>query len=159
MNFLVGNRRRILLHSHHHASQATIGRAGSYSAWEDFFHHSRKTGFVHLEKLGLFPPEKLASIGSRWGSMLERPSAQAFLPRFLHFLKFLAQKVSSVGVSSCPLFAITLALCGPFSQWEFLSFMRLNAGQKASSDYLGGGGKHYEGDKKLARVRKNCHHS
>ena len=108
MNFLVGNRRQeqILLHSHHHASQATIGR--SYSG-EDFFHHSRKTGFVHLEKLGLFPEEKLASIGSRWGSMLERRGAAAFLPRFLHFPKFSAQKVSLVGVSSCPLFAITLA--------------------------------------------------
>ena len=60
---------------------------------EDFFHHIRKTGFVHLEKLGLFPLEKLASISSRWGSMLERLPAAAFLLRFLHFPKFLAQKV------------------------------------------------------------------
>ena len=107
MNFLVGNRRQeqILLHSHHHASQATIGRLFRR---EDFF-HPRKTGFVHLEKLGLFPEEKLASIDSRWGSMLERRGAAAFLPRFLHFPKFSAQKVSLVGVSSCPLFAITLA--------------------------------------------------
>ena len=65
---------------------------------EDFFHHIRKTGFVHLEKLGLFPLEKLASIGSRWGSMLERLPAAKFLPHFLHFLKFLAQKVSPVWV-------------------------------------------------------------
>ena len=74
-----------------------LAGVGSYSG-EDFFHQSRKTGFVHLEKLGLFPLEKLASIGSRWGSMLERFSAAAFLPRFLHFQKFSAQKVSSVGV-------------------------------------------------------------
>ena len=76
--------------------------------------------------------------------MLERLPAPAFLPRFLHFLKFLAQKVSSVGVCSCPLFATTLALSGPFSQWEFLSFMCLNAGQKAKWLLRGGGGKHYE---------------
>ena len=152
MNFLVGN--TVAGHSHHHASQATIGHSG-----EDFFHQSRKTGFVHLEKLGLFPPEKLASIASRWGSMLERLPAPAFLPRFLHFLKFLAQKVSSVGASSCPLFATTLALSGPFSlQWEFLSFMCLNAGQKAKWLLRGRRWKTLWSccwDKKLARVGKN----
>ena len=85
MNFLVGN--TVAGHSHHHASQATIGHSG-----EDFFHQSRKTGFVHLEKLGLFPRGKTGFNREQMGINAGKAPSTNIFAAFLTFSEIFGPK-------------------------------------------------------------------
>ena len=113
MNFLVGNaaRGQILAHSHHHASQVTIGLASTAYSREDFFHRTEKLD-LSIWKNSVYSPVSRKT-GSNRRQMLINARKAGRRPIFVAFLtfsgKFCPKKFVWWEFSPCHLFAITLA--------------------------------------------------
>lgn len=113
MNFLVGNaaRGQILEHSHHHASQVTIGLASTAYSREDFFHRTEKLD-LSIWKNSVYSPVSRKT-GSNRRQMLINARKAGRRPIFAAFLtfsgKFCPKKFVWWEFSPCHLFAITLA--------------------------------------------------
>ena len=136
MNFLVGN--TVAGHSHHHASQATIGRAGGSHSGEDFFHQSRKTGFVHLEKLGLFPRGKTGFNREQMGINARKAACTSIFAAFLTFPEIFGPKSFVCGSLFVPPFCNNLGLVRPFFTVGIPFFYVFKCGTKSKQRLLRG---------------------
>ena len=102
---------QILAHSHHHASQVTIGLASTAYSREDFFHRTEKLD-LSIWKNSVYSPVSRKT-GSNRRQMLINARKAGRRPIFAAFLTFLGKFCPKKFVwwefSSCHLFAITLA--------------------------------------------------
>ena len=102
---------QILAHSHHHASQVTIGLASTAYSREDFFHRTEKLD------LSIWKNSVYSLVSRKTGSnrrqMLINARKSGRRPIFAAFLTFLGKFCPKKFVwwefSPCHLFAITLA--------------------------------------------------